>query len=125
MSNINSKRVLNNLNLGSVLCPKCLCVNSIEHCVGAMQNQTGAAVSVQAIADGQVEAMEFRVDANANHCGVPLKNLKPRANVLIASITHGSQTEIPNGNSMFHQGDTLVVVTSQRGSVRHINDIFT
>ena len=45
--------------------------------------------------------------------------------MLIASISHGSVTMIPNGDSMFHEGDTLVIVTSQRGSVRHINDIFT
>ena len=44
--------------------------------------------------------------------------------MLIASITHGSETVIPNGDSMFHEGDTLVVVSSQRGSVQHINDIF-
>ena len=68
--------------------------------------------------------MEFRVDENTKNCGIPLKNLNPRANILIASITHGSEPVIPNGDSMFHKGDTLVVVTSQRGSVRHINDIF-
>ena len=124
LGHISNQRVLDNLNLGSVVCPKDLCVNNIVRYVRAMQNQTGAAVSVHAIADGQVEAMEFRVDKNTSNCGIPLKNLKPKANVLIASITHGSNTEIPNGDSMFHEGDTLVVVTSQRGSVRHINDIF-
>ena len=125
LGHISNQRVLDNLNLGSVVCPKDLCVNNIVRYVRAMQNQTGAAVSVHAIADGQVEAMEFRVDKNTKNCGIPLKNLNPKANVLIASITHGSTTVIPNGDSMFHEGDTLVIVTSQRGSVRHINDIFT
>ena len=125
LGHISNQRVLDNLKLGSVVCPKDLCVNNIVRYVRAMQNQTGAAVSVHAIADGQVEAMEFRVDKNTSNCGIPLKNLKPKANVLIASITHGSRTEIPNGDSMFQVGDTLVVVTSGRGSVRHINDIFT
>ena len=125
LGHISNQRVLDTLNLGSVVCPKDLCVNNIVRYVRAMQNQTGAALSVHAIADGQVEAMEFRVDKNTGGCGIPLKNLKPKANVLIASITHGSDTMIPNGDSMFHEGDTLVVVTSQRGSVRHINDIFT
>jgi trk system potassium uptake protein TrkA len=89
-----------------------------------MQNQTGAAVSVHAIADGQVEAMEFLVDQNTKHCDTPLKQLKTKPNVLIASITHGSKTEIPNGDSSFTQGDTLVVVTSGRGVIKQINDIF-
>ncbi len=120
-----NRSIIDSLSLGSVVCPKDLCVNNIVRYVRAMQNQTGAAVSVHAIADGQVEAMEFLVDENTKHCGVPLKNLKPKANVLIASITHGSKTEIPNGDSMFHRGDTLVVVTSGRGAVRQLNDIFT
>ena len=124
LGHISNRGVVDALNLGSVVCPKDLCVNNIVRYVRAMQNQTGAAVSVHAIADGQVEAMEFRVDGNTKNCGIPLKNLKPKANVLVASITHGSRTEIPNGDSMFHEGDTLVIVTSGRGAVKHINDIF-
>jgi len=124
LGHISNRSVLDNLNLGSVVCPKDLCVSNIVRYVRAMQNQTGAAVSVHAIADGQVEALEFRVDKNTRNCGIPLKNLNPKANILIASITHGSNTEIPNGDSMFHEGDTLVVVTSRLGSVGNINDIF-
>ena len=68
--------------------------------------------------------MEFLVDESVRDCGIPLKFLKPKANVLIASITHGSTTEIPNGDSVFHAGDTLVVVTTGQGTVRTVNDIF-
>lgn len=118
------RNILDAMKLGSTVCPKDLVVNNIVRYVRAMQNQVGAAVSVHAIADGQVEAMEFVVDANTKHCGIPLKELKPRANVLVASITHGSRTEIPNGDSVFHLGDTLVVVTTARGSIRQINDVF-
>ena len=121
---IANQSIIDTLALGSVVCPKDLAVSNIVRYVRAMQNQSGAAVSVHAIADGQVEAMEFVVDKTMSNCGVPLKNLKPRANVLIASITHGSRTEIPNGNSVFHVGDTLVVVTTDRGSVRQLGDIF-
>jgi trk system potassium uptake protein TrkA len=124
VADIASRTVLDTLNLGSVICPKELTCNNIVRYVRAMQNQTGAALSVHAIADGQVEALEFLVDENTNHCGVPLRQLKTRPNVLIASISHGSVTEIPNGNSTFQQGDTLVVVTSGRGVLKQINDIF-
>lgn len=124
VAQLGSRSVMDSLSLGSVICPKELCCNTIVHYVRAMQNQTGAAVSVHAIADGQVEAMEFLVDENTKHCGEPLKKLKTKPNVLIASITHGSVTEIPNGESMFQEGDTLVVVTSGRGVLKQINDIF-
>jgi len=119
-----SNSIINSLGLGSVICPKELCCNDIIRYVRAMQNQAGAALSVHAIADGQVEAMEFLVDGNTKNCGVPLKALKTKSNILIASIGHGSKTEIPNGESMFHQGDSLVIVASGRGSIRQINDIF-
>lgn len=124
LGHIANRSIIDSLNLGSVVCPKDLVVSNIVRYVRAMQNQTGAAVSLHTIADGQVEAMEFIVDENTENCGVPLKNLKPKANVLIASITRGSHTEIPNGNSMFHRGDSVVVVTSGRGTVRQLNDIF-
>ena len=58
------------------------------------------------------------------NCGVALKDLKLKSNVLVASITHGSKTEIPNGNSVFRPGDSVVVVTTARGSVRQLGDIF-
>ena len=113
------------LPLGSIICPKELSGNAIVRYVRAMQNQTGAAVSVHTIADGQVEAVEFLVDSNTKNCGVPLKKLKLKANVLLASITHGTETQIPSGDSVFSEGDTVVVVTSGRGVLKNINDIFT
>ena len=124
LGRVGNRDIMDTLKLGSVVCPKDLVVNDIVRYVRAMQNQAGAAVSIHTIADGQVEAMEFIVDENTKHCGKPLKELKPKANVLIASITHGSKTEIPNGDSQFNRGDTVVVVTTDRGTVRQLNDVF-
>lgn len=119
-----NRTIIDNLSLGSIVCPKELCCNTIIRYVRAMQNQTGAAVSIHTIADGQAEAVEFLVDDTTRNCGVPLKNLKLRANVLIAGITHGPKTEIPGGSSVFQQGDSVVVVTSGRGVLQQLNDIF-
>ena len=116
--------IANAMSLGSIIVPRELCSNHIVRYVRAMENQVGAAVSVHAIADGQVEAVEFLVDAGTKNCGVPLKNMKLRPNVLVVSITHGTQTQIPGGDSVFTEGDTVVVVTSGRGVLQNINDIF-
>ena len=89
-----------------------------------MQNQTGAAVTVHSIADGQAEAVEFRVNEKTIHCNEPLKALKIRKNILVASIIHGGQIEIPNGDSCFTQGDSVVVVTSSDRVLYQLNDIF-
>ena len=112
------------LALGSVICPRELCCNTIVRYVRAMQNQTGAAVSVHSIADGQAEAVEFHVDETTLHCNKPLKSLRLKENVLVVSITHGANTEIPDGESVFLPGDSVVVVTSGRGVLQQLNDIF-
>lgn len=117
-------QLADSIALGSTVCPRELCSNTIVRYVRAMQNQTGAAVSIHSIADGQAEAVEFLVDDTTKNCGKPLKELKLKPNVLLASITRGSKTEIPGGDSSFQSGDTVVVVTSGRGLLHQLNDIF-
>jgi trk system potassium uptake protein TrkA len=116
--------IANELTLGSVINPRELCSNHIVRYVRAMENQVGAAISVHAIADGKAEAVEFLVDSATKNCGVPLKEIKLKKNVLMAAITHGTRTQIPSGDSYFQKGDSVVVVTSGRGILRNINDIF-
>ena len=124
LSQINNRSIIDTLSLGSVVCPKELCCNTIVRYVRAMQQQTGAALSIRPIADGQAEAVEFLVDEHTRNCGVPLKELKLKPNVLISMISRGSRTEIPNGDSFFRQGDAVVAVTSGRGTLQELNDIF-
>ena len=124
LSRDESISLANNMSLGSIISPKELCSNTIVRYVRAMENQTGAAVSVHTIADGQAEAIEFVVDANTPNCGVMLKDMKLKPDVLIASITHGAAATIPNGQSCFVPGDRLVVVTSRRGMLQQLSDIF-
>ena len=124
LGHVENRSIIDSLALGSIVSPKELCCNNIIRYVRAMQNQTGAAISVHSIADGQVEAVEFRVDETTPNCGVPLKQLKLKPNVLIASITHGAQSEVPSGNSVFQKGDAVVIVTSGRGVLQQLRDIF-
>ena len=119
-----STALADTLNLGSIICPRELCSGDIVRYVRAMENQTGAAVSVHGIADGMVEAVEFLADSHTKNLGVPLKELKLKENVLLASISHGAKVEIPHGNSVIQQGDSIVVVTTQRGAIDTLNDIF-
>ena len=124
LSHMGNRSVIDSLNLGSIVCPRELVCSNIVRYVRAMQNQTGAAISVHAIADGQVEAMEFLVDEHTHHCGKPLKEIRLKPNVLMVTIAHGATTQIPNGDSRFQQGDTVVVVTNRREVIRQLNDIF-
>ena len=124
LSRTENSGLLDSLPLGSVICPKELCSNTIVRYVRAMQNQTGAAVAIHTLADGQAEAIEFLVDESTRNCGRPLKDLRLRKNVLIVCISRGGKSEIPDGNSSFAQGDTLIVVTSSDTVLHQLNDIF-
>ena len=125
LSHTGNLNLIGSLSLGSVVSPRDLVCNNIVRYVRAMENQTGAALSVHTIADGQAEALEFLVDEHTSNCGKPLKEIKLKPNVLLVSISHGADTEIPNGNSMFQQGDTVVVVdTNSKEIIRQLNDIF-
>ena len=120
-----NRGVIDSLSLGSVVCPRELVCSNIVRYVRAMENQTGAAISVHTIADGQAEAMEFLVDEHTKYCGKPLKEIRLKPNVLLVGIAHGADTEIPNGDSVYHKGDTVVVVDTNRHEViRQLNDIF-
>ena len=124
LSREESISLANSMALGSIISPKELCSNSIVRYVRAMENHTGAAVSVHAIADGQVEAVEFVVEENTPNCGVQLKDIRLKPGVLIAGIVHGTKSEVPNGVSSFVPGDRVVAVTSHRGSLQQLGDIF-
>ena len=112
------------LSIGSMICPRELCSNEIVRYVRAMENQTGAAISLHTIADGQVQAVEFAVEETTRNCGVPLKDLKLKSNVLLATISKNGQVEIPNGASTIEPGDTVVVVTTRKDTLQNLNDIF-
>ena len=125
LSNTGNSSVIGSLDLGSVICPRELVCSNIVRYVRAMQNQTGAAISVHTIADGQAEALEFLVDDTTKCCGKPLKEIKLKPNILLVSIAHGASTEIANGDSAFDLGDTVVVVdTNRREVIRQLNDSF-
>ena len=110
--------------LGSVISPKELCCNTIVRYVRAMKNQTGAALTVHTIADGQAEAMEFLVDQNTLNCGKALKSIRLKKGVLVACIIRGERREIPNGDSCFNSGDTVIIVTNSGKGIYQLNDIF-
>lgn len=124
LGRMDNANILGNVALGSIVSPKELCCNTIVRFVRAMQNQTGAALTIHSIADGQAEALEFLVDDQTLHCGQPLKELKLKKGVLVVCITKNGKYEIPNGDSHFDRGDSVIVVTNRDQSIYQLNEIF-
>ena len=121
MSNIQINDIL---PIGSTVSPKDLCCSRIVKFVRSIQYKTGAAIAVHFIADSKAEAIEFRVDETTLNRGKPLKNIKFNKNILLCCITHNGIIEIPDGNSSFDLGDTVIIVANSDNSVNKLNDIF-
>ncbi len=117
-------QILGDLPVGSVVSPKDLVTNIIVRYVRARKNQIGAALTMHLMADGLVEAMEFRVNEKTLHCNEKLKDIRLKDNVLLAVINHKGNNEIPTGDSVFVEGDSIVVVSGEDRKVESINDIF-
>lgn len=124
VARVEDSKILDSLPVGSVISPRKVCCNAILRYVRAMQNQAGAAITVHRIADGNAEALEFRVDEHTLHTGEPLKKWHTKDNALLACITRGGVTEIPNGDSEMRVGDTVVVVYGGDTPLLDLNDIF-
>lgn len=124
LSHVDNNRILERLDIGNVINPKELCSNTIVRYVRAMKKQSGAAVSVHTIAEGHMEALEFRLDDSAKHLNEPLKNVKLKKNTLIASISKSGQHILPDGDVALSQGDTVVVVVTKDTAIHEFNDIF-
>ena len=124
LSHAENNKILDSLELGSIISPKELASFTIVRYVRAMQNQEGGAVAVHRLRGGKIEALEFTVEKDTRHIGEKLRNIKTKKNVLIVSIFGKGSVEIPSGNSRFEEGDSVVVVTDSGNQLNSLNDIF-
>lgn len=104
------------LNLDSIISPKSITVNQILQYVRAKQNSLGNSVTtLYRLVNDRLEAIEFVVRDKKEYVGVPLKKLKLRNGILIASIVRGNELIIPKGDDCLKQGDSVVVITTSKG----------
>ena len=124
ISQFENEGFIENLPLGSIISPGRFSCNAIVRYVRAMRNRDGAASAIYRIADGQAEAMEFRVDADTLYCDTPLKQIRLKKNVRLACIARGNEVYVPNGDSSYAVGDRVIVAVKDDVHVLDLNDIF-
>lgn len=116
--------MLEKLEVGGIVSPKELCSANVVQYVRAMDNQAGAAITLHKIANGRIEALEFVINERSRNVGVPLKKIHLKSKVLIACITHQGNNLVPDGNSTFEIGDTVIIITNRETPILQFNDIF-
>jgi len=115
--------ILDGLEIGSVVYPKYMTCDSIVQYVRAKQNEAGSNVkTLYRILDDRVEALEFTVHEKSAATGTSLAKLRLKPNLLVCCITRGDHIIIPRGGDSLQVGDSVVVVTLERG-LHDVRDI--
>ena len=115
--------ILEGLDIGSVIYPKYLTCDFILQHIRSIQNEFGNKIkTLYHILDDRVEALEFTVETSSVVTEKNLSELQLKPNLLICCITRGNQIIIPKGSDQIQVGDSVVVVTLNRG-LQDIQDI--
>lgn len=115
--------IIENLDVGSIIYPKYITADRILQYVRAMQNSIGCNVeTLYQILDNQAEALEFAIRENSPVVGVPLSQLNLKPNLLVGCLHRRGQVTIPRGQDSIQLGDTVIIVTTNKG-LHDINDI--
>lgn len=123
VNRISFDNIIDKLDLGSIIYPKYITTDYILQYIRATQNSIGSNVeTLYQILDNKAEALEFCIRENSTVVNIPLKDLKLKSNLLIGCINRNGRIHIARGNDSIHVGDTVIVVTTQKG-LRDIRDI--
>ena len=123
INRITFEDIISKLNIGSVINSNSITADNIVSFVRALNNSQGSNVeTLYKIGGGSCEALEFRVRSDKRVVGKPLLQLKLKPTVIIACIVKNDRTVTPDGQSVIENGDTVIVVSRERG-LKDIEDI--
>lgn len=106
-------KLLESVKVASVISPKDVTSSRIISYVRAFDNQHGSnIVRLYKLVNNQIEAVEFVASPSSIVLNIPLKELKTKKNILIASIIRNNEVIIPFGNDIILPGDSVIIVTN-------------
>ncbi len=115
-------QMVSHLGLDSVLSPRTVIASSIVRFVREIANEGKARINQLYKIHEKVEALEFPVTSSFGYKGVPLKELNIKKNFLVNGIVRDGEFIIPTGDSIFMEGDKVLVVTTEK-NVSELEDI--
>ena len=117
--------VMGELDIGSVVSQNVLTATRILHFVKGLQSAKDLGSKLNAIftlGGSDAYVLEFTVNEMFSASKTPIKDLKIKADTLIAMIIRDGKTIIPRGNDYIADGDKVIVVTKQK-DVDGINEV--
>ena len=117
-------QMVEGMGIDSIVSAKSATANTILSYVRARHNSLRNAnvETLYRLVNERVEALEFIIKSEDCYTDVPLKNLRIRANNLIACIVRNRKIIIPDGEDCLKVGDSVVVVTMDK-KIQDIKDI--
>lgn len=123
MNRVKILKILNDINIKSIITPKQLIANDIIRFIRSRANAQGSNVeALYRLADSQVEALQFKVKRGSKVSEVPLESLNTRKDLLIVSIIRGQELIFPSGQDRLEPHDRVIVVTTA-SQLSDIDDI--
>ena len=101
---------------GSVIYPKYLTADYIIQHIRTMRHSAANTIeTLYRLLDNRVEALEFSILESCPVTNIPLSELRLKPGYLICCIRRGEQAFIPGGSDSIQVGDSVIVVTLERG----------
>ena len=117
-------KVIDRLDLGSVVNPKETTAEYIIQFVRSMRASMGSNVeNLYKIANGEAEAIEFHVTEKTRAVSIPLVKLNTKKNILIGKIFRNGRAFTPTGHDSIEVGDSVILVVLSKDKIRDLDDI--
>ena len=113
---VNYADIIAQMGLESMISPRQITSAIILRYVRARVSGQGTKVEkLYRLLEGKAEALEFVVQAGEPYLGISLKDLTMRPNSIVAVIVRRGKVIVPFGNDHIEAGDSVVIITCERG----------
>ncbi len=111
-------QMVEGLGIDSIVSAKSVTADAILSYVRARRKSIKNAnvETLYRLVEGKVEALEFLIRQECEYTDVPLKELPTKPEYLIACIGRKGRIIIPGGDDRIQVGDSVVIVTTERGT---------
>ena len=111
-------QMVEGLGIDSIVSAKSVTADAILSYVRARRKSIKSAnvETLYRLVEGKVEALEFLIRQECEYTDVPLKELPTKPEYLIACIGRKGRIIIPGGDDRIQVGDSVVIVTTERGT---------
>ena len=111
-------QMVEGLGIDSIVSAKSVTADAILSYVRARRKSIKSAnvETLYRLVEGKVEALEFLVRQECEYTDIPLKDLPIKPEYLIACIGRKGSIVIPGGDDCIQVGDSVVIVTTERGT---------